>query len=415
MQNLMSERKKEESFEATFFGEFGLHKGEAYLDQPYRRSRQATKLLGLLILHVRDPWPAARLTELLWPGTSEAPRHALSNLTYRLRKMLAEVWPGEELILSRNGSVQWNPAVPIVTDVERFDRADASLSGSELTPEAVTVLEQTVKQYTGKFLEEYSDDVDLLLTQTYYQNLYMKFVDLLVQSYEASHEYEKMYNLCKDALQIDPLEEMAHCGVIKAFIGANRFSDAEAYYHDTVKMLQDQLGSVPFDDLRKIYLQMQKRIHVRETDLDQILEDMRGQSFDRKAFYCEYGVFQKMFLLQVRLKERDRTPVSIVLISLYRGNAEIAGKDMQNEMLQLKDVLLSSLRHADTVTQYSSSQYLLMLSGCTLEQSNLVVRRVRAGFYRICKDRSVQLQHSTREILWSELDETMNLAGVSSL
>lgn len=415
MQNLMSEIKKEEPFKAALFGEFKLHRGEVYLDQPYRRSRQATKLLALLILHVRDPWPTSRLTELLWPGTSDAPRHALSNLTYRLRKMLAEAWPGEELILSRNGSVQWNPDVPIETDVEWFDRAGGMQSRGDLTPEGKAQLEQTVKLYTGKFLEEYSDDVDLMLTQTYYHNVYMRFVDLLIRSYEASHEYEKMYNLCKDAIQIDPLEEMAHCGVIRAFIGANRFSEAEAYYHDTVKMLQDQLGSVPFDDLRKIYLQMQKRIHVRETDLDQILTDMQGQSFDRKAFYCEYGVFQKMFLLQVRLKERDRTPVSIVLISLYRGNAEIAGKDMQNEMLQLKEVLLSSLRHADTVTQYSSSQYLLMLSGCTLEQASLVVKRVRTSFYRICKDRSVQLQHSTREIIWSELDENLNLAGVSSL
>lgn len=312
--------------------------------------------------------------------------------------MLAEFWPGEKLIISRNGSYQWNPDVAIETDVWTVDSCERLAEKSGSSRVRMSALERLVNCYKGRFLEEYSDDFDLLSLQTYYHNLYLKSAAKLIEHYEAEHAYYQMELLCQNAIHIDPLEEQMHCGIMRAYIGTNRFLTAERYYHETIAKMQGYMGGMPTEQMRRIYQQMQKQIHVRETDLDRILTDMAEQEHTRQAFFCEYGFFQKMFVLQIRLKERDKIPVSIVLVSLYIEGEDVPGASVGGAMQKLKEALLSFLRYEDMVTKYSSSQYLLMLSSCTREQTDIVMKRIRIRFYELCKYRRVQLQYSAREL-----------------
>ncbi|MBQ9157589.1 MAG: winged helix-turn-helix domain-containing protein [Eubacterium sp.] len=394
----MTELKEPNPFFASFFGNFELKRDNVSLNELDLRSRQATKLLAILIYHYRDPYPSAKLIDMLWPGTAENPTHALSNLIYRLRKSLAKVWPGEKLIVLRNGCYQWNPDIPIITDVRELDSCVESLNEGKNAPEDITRIEQLLRNIKGKFLADFSDDIDVLSVQTYYHNLFLKSFTKLIQYYESEHLYSAMELLCQSAIHVDPLEEQFHCGMLQALIGSNRFLAAEDYYHEIISQMKSYMGDMHTERIEEIYQRMQKRIHFRETDIDRIMGDMKEEEQAKHAYVCEYGFFQKMFTIQLRLKKRDNIPVSIVLLSLYVNGGELTREMSDPVMGKLEEILLSSLRQGDIISKYSPSQYITMLGGCSREQTEVIMQRICAEFYRKNRNNKFILQYSARQL-----------------
>ena len=246
----MKDTKQIPEFHACLFDRLELTDGTTTLSQVRLRSNQLTKLIFYLIVYAETGCTAQQLINLLWDDNSENPANALKNLVYRIRKVLHGIWPDIDFIITRNGFYQWNPKVPIHTDIEEFMEYYNESKKLESTEARTTALESLTDVYKGKVLSDFGDDYDILCRQTYFQNMYLEAVNILSDIYEANEDFATMEQLCQKAILIYPLEESVHCCLLRSYIGEKRFAVAEQHYHDTVQLLNDNLGQEASDELR---------------------------------------------------------------------------------------------------------------------------------------------------------------------
>ncbi|ACV23437.1 DNA-binding transcriptional activator of the SARP family [Slackia heliotrinireducens] len=369
----------ENTFRASFFGPFSLTKGDVTLSQSTARSKQLMRLLSALIYNNSMPGRNEHLMDILWPGSTDDPAHALANLVYRLRKLLDRFWPGEDLIVSGKGIYYWSPDVPLVTDFQTMQDAVARSRDAAEETERRESLMQAVSCYRGRFLEEFPDEYDLLPRQSYYHNLFLGAVKNLADIYDRNGEFEDEESLARAALALDPSDEDLHCAVLRAYAGMNRILDAERYYLEATGVIMQYTGGVPSMPMTQLYEAMLSRISQPENDLDRIAFELDHCEEVQRAMLCEYGVFRNIYALNRRLKDRNEAPSSIVLVTLDTKAADLARSGEAVD--RLEQAILSSLRRGDAVTRFSGSQYLILLAGCSVENVDIVMKRVLQAYY----------------------------------
>lgn len=136
--------------------------------------------------------------------------------------------------------------------------------------------------------------------------------------------------------------------------------------------------------------------------IDIIQEELREEKTSG-AFFCEYGVFRKIYALESRSSSRLGISVHLALVSLYldfqvskdkNDYASLIGEGMK----VLEDTLLKRLRSSDIVCRYSVNQFLVMLPACQYEDAKMVVNRLKDSFYKSGKTNKLLLQYSIDEL-----------------
>ncbi|MBQ9015238.1 MAG: bacterial transcriptional activator domain-containing protein [Firmicutes bacterium] len=286
-------------------------------------------------------------------------------------------------------------------DSEQFEKLLGEAGRASRKTEKIQLLHQAIELYRGRYLSSVSDHQTVMFQQTYYHNLYVDAVCQLAESYEEEMDFDNMERLLERALLIESMEERLHCLLLKAYIGKNRLSLAEQYYHKTVLLLEDRLGEEIAEEMRSIYRELLKRQHSRETDLQRISADLLSFSEKRdSAFYCQYGVFQNIYELEFRRKERMDYPLTLVLISVYSPQEEDALTSARKEnagMRHLRAALADRLRHGDIFTRYSNTQFLVMLTGCEEGDVDNVMDHVLEEYYSKARRGGANIQYSALE------------------
>lgn len=169
-----------------------------------------------------------------------------------------------------------------------------------------------------------------------------------------------------------------------------------------MKLLYDSLGVRPSGEMETIYEELQKIQHDHESNIDIIQEELREEKTSG-AFFCEYGVFRKIYALKSRSSSRLGISVHLALVSLYldfqvskdkNDYASLIGEGMK----VLEDTLLKRLRSSDIVCRYSVNQFLVMLPACQYEDAKMVVNRLKDSFCKSGKTNKLLLQYSIDEL-----------------
>lgn len=389
---------------AQLFAHLQITEDGITLSQDQIRSDMVTKLLSYLICHRSKGSTVQELTEVLWPDDrSDNPAGALKNLMYRLRNILKKVWGDGEFVLTRRGSYQWNPELPVQVDAEEFERLCREAREEQKLDEKIQKECAAVELYQGKFLPDFSDEYWIMSMSVYYHSLYLAAVKELAGLLESTGQFEKMERICRKAVEMDQLDEELHCCLLKAYIGENKQNLAANHYRETVDLLYDNLGVRPSEELQAVYDEMMKQIHDQESDLNVIQDELKEEQKKRGAFYCEYGIFKKTYELEIRRAGRLGMAVYLSLVTLHpekkmeSGSAEYLSL-LNTGMDQMQEVLLKSLRSGDVITRYSTSQFLVMLPGCQYENARMVLDRINYNFYSIKKHAKVRIQYSLDEL-----------------
>ena len=219
---------------------------------------------------------------------------------------------------------------------------------------------------------------------------------------EKEKQFTDVEEICAKAIQIEPLDEEIHCFLLRAMIADNKQKLASNHYKETVKLLYDSLGVRPSGEMETIYEELQKIQHDHESNIDIIQEELREEKTSG-AFFCEYGVFRKIYALESRSSSRLGISVHLALVSLYldfqvskdkNDYASLIGEGMK----VLEDTLLKRLRSSDIVCRYSVNQFLVMLPACQYEDAKMVVNRLKDSFYKSGKTNKLLLQYSIDEL-----------------
>jgi hypothetical protein len=138
---------------------------------------------------------------------------------------------------------------------------------------------------------------------------------------------------------------------------------------------------------------------VFETDLTVIQQDLRETAKKAGAFFCEYGSFREIYRLEARRCKRSGLCIHIVLITVSNQDGSIPLlKTLNKTMEQLQEVIAQYLRSGDVVSRYSSAQFIIMLPGASLEDSERVVARILSQFRRRHRMNRLKISPRIREI-----------------
>jgi len=381
----MGNEEKKKRIYIQLFDQFCISDGEISLGEEEMHSKMLLKLFSYIYTHKRKVITTEELIDALWEGEESVnPPGALKNLVYRLRNILKEKWPKEEFILSARGSYQWNHEVDAISDTERlkdFYQLGMKEENLELSKEH---LRKAIEQYRGEFLPKASRSAWVISEGTFYHSIYLSAVKELAKLLEQQEEYELLEEICNEALKRDSLNEELHGWFIKALLHQKKVSLAEGQYKKAAELLYENLGVSPSEELKNLYQEFLKKSHKVGKDIFFIQQEL-SQSERVGAFFCEYGVFKEIYLLERAKVNRVESSVCLVLITLEplwdveRVSQEYL-KIVNEGMEFLHKILVEKLRIEDVVSRYSFSQYILMLSSRQEDVAGKVMERIKSHF-----------------------------------
>lgn len=391
--------------EARTFSRFKVSGMGTELDSGGIRSEMIMKLMAYLLCHRDKALSVQELSDALWAdGASGNPAGALKNLMYRLRSLLRNTWGDWEYILTGRESYQWNPEITVRLDAEEFEEACRGAEQSGELKREIELNRKAIDLYKGMFLTELSSEYWVVTMSTYYHSRYLTAVKRLCGCLESLGEYAQIEDICGKALRIDNLDESVHGYLIRSLAAEDKYKLAIEHYKETVALLYDTLGVRPSRELRGLFENLQKQNHENAEDISAIEEDLRDTPGEKGAFFCEYGVFRKIYAQQARSSERLGISTHLALLTLVVNIGIDSDTDgyrnlMKKAMTIMQNMCLRWLRSGDTFCRYSESQFLIMLPACQYESAVMVMRRLEDRFFEEDSKRKIRINYSLDEVV----------------
>ena len=112
-------------------------------------------------------------------------------------------------------------------------------------------------------------------------------------------------------------------------------------------------------------------------DAERIRKELSEQVVMSGAFCQDYEAFKNIFRFVERRLRRTHISSYIILLTLTNGEGrfpELARREAQ--MMELKDIIQTSLRSGDVFTQYSSCQFLIMVFDVSEADVDRIANRI---------------------------------------
>lgn len=359
------------------FGSLVISTDDARISSEGNRSRKAWTLLGYLIYNRQRAIRKSELIELLWGNIDDTANYAgaLKTLVYRLRSELNNLWDGagHELLRSQGDTYKFDDSCPIKVDCEIFEKASDSLDD----------IMESLKLYRGGFLRDMESELWVVSLGAYYHNLYIERIMKVGAELTAMGRSDELLPYWPVVSQLEPYNEEVHAIFMKAFINSNRQKDAIDIYHKFKDRLLSDLGVLPSESVRALYYDAKRINRFHTLSIENIQEQLRENNSPGGALICEYDFFRVLYHFMARSVIRNGIAVHIaLLLILDRSGEELNAKRLEKSMVNLEEVIRSSLRRGDVVSKCTSSQYIIMLPSANYENTCMVCERIAKAYNR---------------------------------
>lgn len=365
-------------------GRFEISAGAHKIDDTSNRTHQLWHLVQYLITFRRKSITQEELISALWGDKElESSSNALKNLVYRARTTFskANMPYAKEIILHQNGRYQWNNAVPIDVDAEKFERfTQQAVDTMQPMATRMELYYKAISLYQGEFLPRSRYEIWVAPVANYYRNLYLNCVhgalDLLYNYTGHSSDIEA---LCKQAILLEPYDETVHKYLILSLLRQQRQQEALAHYRYVTDLFYRELGINASPALQELYQDLLKSSHDDVKDWSSIQSDLREpEDVQDGAFYCDYEVFKNLYRLEARTAVRTGQSIFICVFTLSAENSQqgLSLEKNARSMGILNELIQKTLRRGDVFSRFSPSQYILMLPTLTFENCEKVIDRI---------------------------------------
>ncbi len=375
-----------DSIKINMLGRFEIIVNDKRIDDQLSKSRKGSALLQYLLLRRDDAVPYSDLYEILWPNEESAnPESALKTLVSRMRVILGNC--SQELgncIATARGAYRWNLSLNCEVDLFLFEQLCKNLRNETiLTENNRELFRQALGLYLGDLLPSNGEETWVVSRSVALQNQYMElayqYLDLLKQV----DDYDETIRVCRTALEISAFDERLHLVLMDALVKTNRNNEALMQYKHATNLHFRYLGVKPPEGIQEFYKQIIQAGKVLDGDLDSIRRELCDYQDSSGGFVCEYAVFKEIYNLQLRSLERSNTTIFLGLIMVNTVDSQpIEPMKLDDIMQLLVNVLRTTLRKGDTITQYTASQYALLLPLKSYDNGKLVMERIKRQFYK---------------------------------
>ena len=377
----------DKQIEIKMLGRFAILVDGADIASQLSKSKKGLALLQYLILQEGASVPNQQLYEVLWPSESSSnPESALKTLISRMRVILGKY--SEKLsrcIVTDRGSYRFNMALGLDVDLYEFKRIQSVLAVKRtIEEEDMPLYEHAVTLFTGDLLSDGNGQESWASAQHIeLHREYLKLVYRYLDELERLEKYDEITYVCRKALEIDSFDEKLHISLMNAMLKQGSINEALMQHRHATEIYYKYLGMQPTEGIQEFY----KKIISADKSLDEslsfICDELKSTSKNVGAFMCEYAIFKEIYNLQVRNLERIDMKVYVMLVMLRSMDGKQTEPIKLNNMMNgLQEIMRVSLRKGDVVSQFSASQFALLLPMQAKENGTIVMERIKKGFYK---------------------------------
>ena len=373
--------------EIKMLGRFSIFVDGVDIASQLSKSKKGLALLQYLILQEGASVPNQQLYEVLWPSESSSnPESALKTLISRMRTILSKYSEAlSSCIVTDRGSYRFNTALGLNVDLYEFKRIQAALAAKRSVEEEDWPLyEHAVSLFTGDLLsngngqESWASAHHIELHGNYLKLIY-RYLDEL----ERMEKYDEITYVCRKALEIDSFDEKLHISLMNAMLKQGSINEALMQHKHATEIYYKYLGMQPTEGIQEFYKKIISADKSLDESLSYICDELKSTSMNVGAFLCEYAIFKEIYNLQVRNLERVDMKVFVMLVMLRGMDGKaIEPIKLNNMMNGLQEIMRTSLRKGDVVSQFSASQFALLLPMQAKENGAIVMERIKKGFYK---------------------------------
>lgn len=395
--------KEKKLLRVRMLGSFEMEMDGVKLTDESIRSNMSLKLLVYMLCKRSTILHVSEICEVLWEDdSSDNPVGALKNLVYRLRTSLKSAFGETDFIRTLRGSYAWEDAYEVELDIEQFELYCSKAAQQSDKKEKLACYEAALSLYRADFLPKFSYERWILQLATYYHSLFLTSVKELGSLYVEEKEFGKLEALCNHALRLEELDEAIHRLLIIALIGQGENKLAEEHYNYTSQLMYSQLGIHLSEETKKLHRQIMDEVKEKEMDLTRIQQELTEDE-KKGAYLCEFGVFRRIYKLEARQAKRLGIAAYCALITIESNlsfplEGDAYRKFIAKAMENLGEVLKNSLRSGDIVSQYSATQYMLLLVSCSYEGGLIALHRVKSNYFKLDSRKKTRLICDLREI-----------------
>lgn len=372
------------SVDVTMFGDLAITCGDVSVSNAKSRSRKVWLLLAYLLCNRKREISREELSRLLGESENNSGSGSALRMTrLRARRVLEPLQEraGSDLVLGRDGSIAWNPEIPTELDTERFE-ALCRLAAEEADSKRRTdEYHKALSLYRGDFLEKLSGEAWAQPLTIYYQGLYLDALEEALPLLLEAGRLEDVRLFCQKAVQFAPYEESLYAHQMRGLIAAEEYAEAENVYQTLYKLLADDLGVTPSDELQDLHMDALR--HMDETTIspDRLLQSLQEKESPNGAMVCDFGTFRLFCQAEIRSANRRGEAVHLGLFSVEGKNGDALSRQvLSRAMEQLRQQLRHTLRVGDIITSCSASQYVALLLQANYEDSQMVCGRAIRAF-----------------------------------
>ena len=218
---------------------------------------------------------------MFWASSNEQnAKISLRNALHKIRKSFRE-----DVILSPNKSIlTLNKDLDIEIDVEKFQKDP--LKNFEL--------------YTGDFLKGFyvkeSIDFDywVLEINTFYKELFIKTAEEKIEKDFLENRFEGLETSITSLLATDNFNDKAYLYLMKFYKQKGRYDKIINEYKNIEKLMEDELGIEPPDEIKNIYREALKFIEkTKETNFNKNKMEVYCRDFELDSMQLNLDNFQK--------------------------------------------------------------------------------------------------------------------------
>jgi len=309
--------------------------------------------------------------------------HSLRNVVYNANQRLMGLGLSEENCITQDRDVYyWTEEIPVEEDCRRFEELFGAAEAAEDEDEKVRLYMEAAFLCQGEFLANQGAVIWVAQEAKRYRNLFVVCVERCAELLRERGDYEQLAELGEHAARIFPLSDWEVLAM-EAYVALGRYDDARQLFEDTTDYYLREQGLRPTEKMMELLEQLGDGLEHEygfleevQTNLSEMAEDVQG------GYVCNYPVFRGIYRTLSRMVERTGLSVYLVMCTIVdsKGNPMRKGPILDRLTPRLKEAIIHSTRHSDIINQYADGQYLILLTNTSLENCEVVQRRIRERF-----------------------------------
>lgn len=369
---------------AQYFGSFSLTYNRKLITGKSKSSEnQFNYLMQLMLYKGTEGISRNQLLSSLFTGRDpENPGHAIYSIMYNAKKKLQNCGlPDVNYFIQKDGKFYWNQEIPVQSDVMEFDELLKKVSETDDSKTKIELLKQAIYLYTGDFLENQLSTIWIAKENWKYRKQFASAVEELGKLLEEEKDVNELERLGKYASSVQPFSNWETL-TMKALVSKGEIDKAYRLFENTSEQYLFSQGIKPDEKMYGQLERISQHFEHSSSTLQEIQQHLEEGEYSNGGFNCSYPIFMGIYRAVSRISERGGQMVYLMLCTIVdtKGNNLVKGSKLDELSERLEEAIRTTIRRSDIMNHYAKGQYLVLLMNTTMENCEIIEKRINEKF-----------------------------------